>query len=577
MSASSSRTRIVCFTGVRVSLRLDSNVRDEKPSTRFVSSYACCYHLAVNSRKRFVSKLAILLALTASALIYASEPKGAVLPPVPATVDTITPGELRMHLEFLSSPELGGRYTLSPNFAIAARYLAAHLQAYGFRGAGENGSFLQTFQVVSAKPDTTKSSLQITKAGNAKDYHFGDFYVFSGRAGEAEGQIVFVGAGISSASQKHDDYAGLNVTGKIVLIAPGLPAGIDSSQLSEKEQGQGAAQAHGAVAMIVIPSGRMAEFMKNKNFQERIATRETVRLARDAEGGLPTVTLGPNAADEFVAACGLDLKNINDAITRKQPLQPQKTDVKARMTVALHLTRSSTQNVAGILEGSDARLKNEYVTFSAHYDHLKSGPSGEIFPGADDDGSGTTAVLTIAHAMSLARPKRSVLVIFHAGEELGLLGSQYNTDFAPVVPLEKMVVDLNIDMIGRSKPPNDKELEDEHLTDPNTVYLVGSNRISPELHQLSEETNAEFQKMKLDYYYNDPNNPERIYYRSDHWNYAKHGVPIIFYFDGTHVDYHRPTDTIDKIDFTKITNITRLVFETGWRIANLDHRLTKKP
>jgi len=515
--------------------------------------------------------------LTASALIYASEPKGAVLPPVPATVDTITPGELRMHLEFLSSPELGGRYTLSPNFAIAARYLAAHLQAYGFRGAGENGSFLQTFQVVSAKPDTTKSSLQITKAGNAKDYHFGDFYVFSGRAGEAEGQIVFVGAGISSASQKHDDYAGLNVTGKIVLIAPGLPAGIDSSQLSEKEQGQGAAQAHGAVAMIVIPSGRMAEFMKNKNFQERIATRETVRLARDAEGGLPTVTLGPNAADEFVAACGLDLKNINDAITRKQPLQPQKTDVKARMTVALHLTHSSTQNVAGILEGSDARLKNEYVTFSAHYDHLKSGPSGEIFPGADDDGSGTTAVLTIAHAMSLARPKRSVLVIFHAGEELGLLGSEYNTDYAPLVPLNQMVVDLNIDMIGRSRPPNDKEVEDEHLTDPNTVYLVGSNRISPELHQISEETNAEFQKMKLDYYYNDPNNPERIYYRSDHWNYAKHGIPIIFYFDGTHVDYHRPTDTIDKIDFTKMTNITRLVFETGWRIANLDHRLTKKP
>ncbi len=515
--------------------------------------------------------------MTASALIYASEPKGTVLPPVPPTVDTITPVELRMHLEFLSSPELGGRYTLSPNFAIAARYLAAHLEAYGFRGAGENGSFLQTFQVVSAKPDAAKSSLQITKAGNTKEYHFGDFYLFGGRSGEAEGQIVFVGTGISSPGQKHDDYAGLDVKGKIVLIATGMPAGIDSSQLSEKEQGRGAAEAHGAVGMITIPSPRMAEFMKGKNFQERIANREMVSLARDAESGLPTLTLGPNAAEEFVAACGLDLKSVNDAITRKQPLQPRNTDVSARMTVAQHLTRSTTQNVAGILEGSDAKLKNEYVTFSAHYDHLKSGPSGEIFPGADDDGSGTTAVLTIAHAMSLARPKRSVLVIFHAGEELGLLGSQYNTDFAPVVPLEKMVVDLNIDMIGRSKPPNDKELEDEHLTDPNTVYLVGSNRISPELQQLSEETNAEFQKMKLDYYYNDPNNPERIYYRSDHWNYAKHGVPIIFYFDGTHVDYHRPTDTIDKIDFTKMTNITRLVFETGWRIANLDHRLTKKP
>ena len=138
-----------------------------------------------------------------------------------------------------------------------------------------------------------------------------------------------------------------------------------------------------------------------------------------------------------------------------------------------------------------------------------------------------------------------------------------------------MVADLNIDMIGRSKPAGDNASLDEHLTDANTVYLVGSNRISSELHQISEDTNAQFQKMKLDYYYNDPNNPERIYFRSDHWNYAKHGVPIIFYFDGTHVDYHKPTDTVDKIDFTKLTNITRLVFETGWRLANLDHRLTK--
>jgi hypothetical protein len=531
----------------------------------------------VNSPK-FLAKSALLLALTASALIYAAEPKAPVLPPVPPTVDSITPTELRMHLEFLSSPELGGRYTLSPNFAIAARYLAAHLEGYGFHGAADGGNFLQTFQVVSAKPDTGKSSLQITKAGKTSDYHFGDFYLTPAIAGgEAEGQIVFVGAGVSSPSQKHDDYSGLDVKGKIVLIAPGIPAGIDPSQLSDDEQGQGAARAHGAVGVLAIPQQRILELMKNKNFQERAASRETVRLAREAEGKLPALTLGPNLLEELITACGLDLKTIYEAVLRKQTLQPRNTEVSARMSVSQHLTRTTTQNVAGILEGSDPKLKNEYVVFSAHYDHLKTGPSGEIYPGADDDGSGTTAVLTIAHAMSLERPKRSVLVIFHAGEELGLLGSEYNTDYAPVVPLEQIVADLNIDMIGRSRPPGDKEIEDEHLTNADTVYLVGSNRISPELHELSEETNTQFQKMKLDYYYNDPNNPEKIYYRSDHWNYAKHGIPIIFYFDGTHVDYHRPTDTIDKIDFTKMTRVTRLVFETGWRIANLDHRLTKKP
>jgi hypothetical protein len=524
--------------------------------------------------KSFSTKIILAMAIAISAAMYAAAP-ALVLPPVPTTVDSITPGELRMHLEFLASEELGGRYTLSPGFAIAARYLAAHLEAYGFKGAGDNGSFLQTFQVVSSKADTAKSALEITASGGKViSYHFGDFYLpADGHNGEVQGPVVFVGQGISSTSQKHDDYSGLDVKGKIVLIAPGTPADVDASQLGENGSGQGAAIAHGAVGILQLPQQRMLDFMKNKGFQERAASRETVRLTRATEGKLPTLTLGPALAEELLSAGGLHLKNVYEAVSHKQRLQPQKLDVSAKMTVATQATRSTTQNVAAILEGSDPKLRNEYVVFSAHYDHLKTGPNGEIYPGADDDGSGTTAVLTIAHAMSLEHPRRSVLVMFHAGEELGLLGSEYNTDFAPVVPLNQIVADLNIDMIGRSKQAGDNSMQDEHLTDTNTVYLVGSNRISQELHQLSEETNAQFQKMKLDYHYNDPNDPERIYFRSDHWNYAKHGIPIIFYFDGTSVDYHRPTDTIDKIDFSKLTKITRLVFETGWRIASLDHRL----
>jgi len=539
-----------------------------------VSGSQDCYHQSVIRFKTFSAKITLAVAITISAAMYAAAPT-MVLPPVPTTVDSITPGELRMHLEFLASEELGGRYTLSPGFAIAARYLAAHLEAYGFKGAGDNGSFLQTFQVVSSKADTAKSALDLTTSGGkTTSYHFGDVYLPSdGHSGEAQGPVVFVGQGISSTSQKHDDYAGLDVKGKIVLIAPGTPADVDSSQLGDNESGQGAAIAHGAVGILQLPQQRMLDLMKTKGFQERAASRETVRLARATEGKLPALSLGPASAEELLTAGGLNLKSIYEAVSHKQKLQPQKLDVSAKMTVATQLTRSTTQNVAAILEGSDPKLRNEYVVFSAHYDHLKTGPGGEIYPGADDDGSGTTAVLTIAHAMSLERPKRSVLVMFHAGEELGLLGSQYNTDYAPVVPLNQMVADLNIDMIGRSKQAGDNSLQDEHLTDANTVYLVGSNRISHELHQLSEETNAQFQKMKLDYHYNDPNEPERIYFRSDHWNYAKHGVPIIFYFDGTSVDYHRPTDTLDKIDFSKLTNVTRLVFETGWRIASLDHRL----
>ena len=211
-----------------------------------------------------------------------------------------------------------------------------------------------------------------------------------------------------------------------------------------------------------------------------------------------------------------------------------------------------SQNVVGILEGTDPQLKNEYVIFSGHYDHLKTGANGEIYHGADDDGSGTTAVLNIAEAMAMHPPKRSIFIIFHAGEELGLLGSLFNSDH-PAVPLDKTVVDLNIDMIGRSKPAGDTNEADKELTGPDAIYVIGANRISKELNEISEQTNNDFEKLKFDYTLNDPNHPERIYYRSDHWNYAKHGVPIIFYFDGVHVDYHKPTDTVDKIDFDKMS------------------------
>ncbi len=336
-----------------------------------------CYHQSVNRLKNFPAKIALAIALAVSAAMYAAAPAAVVLPPVPPTVDSITPGELRMHLQFLASEELGGRYTLSPNFAIAARYLASHLEAYGFKGAGEHGDFLQTFQVVSGKPDAAKSSLEVSFGGQAKFYHFGDFYIpGEGGNGEVQGQIVFVGTGISSSSQHHDDYAGLDVKRKIVLIVPGMPSDVDISRLDENEHGQGAARAHGAAGILQLPPQRLLELMKNKGFQERAASRETVRLARGAESSLPTVTLGPALAGELLAACGLDLKSVYEAVNHKQKLQTKNVDITAKMTVAMQLSRSTTQNVAAILEGTDPTLKHEYVVFSAHYDHLKTGPGG---------------------------------------------------------------------------------------------------------------------------------------------------------------------------------------------------------
>lgn len=509
-------------------------------------------------------------------LIVGLSAAAANLAPVPAaSVDAISPGELRMHLEFLASPELGGRYTLAPNFPLVARYLAAHLESYGFHGAGDQGDFLQHFAVISSKPDVQNTSLSVTSQGATTDYSFGDIYPLESGEGKSEGQIVFIGYGIAAPEQNHDDYANLDVKGKIVLLISATPTGVDRSVLKRNESGVNAAVDHGAAGVLEIPSLRMSEFMKRKDFRDRSAARENVRLAKDSDSRFPAVLLSPSVAEKLVTALGLHWSEIEDAEEHGTPLRTKATQASAHISVVQREREITTQNVVGVLAGTDPVLKNEYIAFSAHYDHLQTSDRGEVYPGADDDGSGTTAVLAIAHAMAMDPPKRSVLVIFHAGEELGLLGSEYNADYAPAVPLERMVADLNIDMIGRSKPAGDHNRLDEHLSDANTIYLVGSDRISKELHHISEETNADYQKLKLDYYYNDPANPERIYYRSDHWNYAKHNVPVIFYFDGTHVDYHKPTDTVDKIDFDKLTKVTRLVFETGWRLGNLDHELAK--
>jgi Zn-dependent M28 family amino/carboxypeptidase len=226
----------------------------------------------------------------------------------------------------------------------------------------------------------------------------------------------------------------------------------------------------------------------------------------------------------------------------------------------------TSENVLGFLEGTDK--KEELIIITAHYDHI--GRNGDqINNGADDDGSGTTSVIEIAEAFVAAKkngngPRRSILFMTVTGEEKGLLGSQYYTA-NPVFPLKNTVVNLNIDMVGRVDP--------KHVENPDYVYLVGSDRLSSELHEISEKVNETFSQLDLDYTYNDENHPERIYYRSDHWNFAKNNVPIIFYFNGTHEDYHRPTDTIDKINFDMLVKRARLVYHTAWVLSNRDERL----
>ncbi len=225
-----------------------------------------------------------------------------------------------------------------------------------------------------------------------------------------------------------------------------------------------------------------------------------------------------------------------------------------------------SENVLAYIKGSEK--PEEIIVISAHLDH-EGVKNGEIYNGADDDGSGTVAILEIAEAFKQAAdagkgPKRSILFLHVTGEEKGLLGSKYYSE-NPIFPLENTVTNLNMDMIGR--------VDDHHKGNPNYIYLIGADKLSTELHNVSEAMNKKYTNINLDYKYNDDNDPNRFYYRSDHYNFAKHNIPVIFYFNGTHDDYHRPTDTPDKINYEMLEKRTRLVFHTAWEVANRENRL----
>ena len=227
-----------------------------------------------------------------------------------------------------------------------------------------------------------------------------------------------------------------------------------------------------------------------------------------------------------------------------------------------------SENVVAFIKGSEK--PDEIVVISAHLDH-EGVKNGEIYNGADDDGSGTVAILEIAQAFKKANedgqgPKRSILFLHVTGEEKGLLGSKYYTE-NPIFPLANTVTDLNIDMIGRIDENHKKK------KDRNYVYLIGADKLSTDLHKISEEANKKYMNINLDYTYNDEDDPNRFYYRSDHYNFAKHNIPVIFYFNGTHDDYHQPSDTPDKINYDLLENRARLVFYTAWEIANRKDRL----
>jgi Zn-dependent M28 family amino/carboxypeptidase len=378
-------------------------------------------------------------------------------------------------------------------------------------------------------------------------------------------EFTFMGYGIDDSL--YSDFKKEDVTGKLVLIFSGEPYDIFENSIltgtpepshwsSNWRKKLELMKKKGAAAVFIITEDVPAEIKMLKHYIE------TPSMYLDDANEEKEERTAPS----FYISEKMELKKMKEKIDKKaKPLSfTSKTDVKIRLQ--RKTDNLTAENVLGLIEGTD--LKDEYIIITAHYDHI--GADGkEVYNGADDDGSGTVALLEIAEAFMKAKsegngPRRSVLIMPVSGEEKGLLGSKYYTDH-PVFPLEKTVCDLNIDMIGR--------LDDKHKDNPNYVYLIGSDKLSSELHKISEEANDKYSNLQLDYTFNRPEDPNRFYYRSDHYNFAKNNIPVIFYFNGTHEDYHKPTDTVDKINFEKMEKITRLVFYTAWELANRNERI----
>jgi Zn-dependent M28 family amino/carboxypeptidase len=341
------------------------------------------------------------------------------------------------------------------------------------------------------------------------------------------------------------------------------------------------ARSKGVVGLIYVPDFQyLANWQRNR---QRIIERGSTVVAKfqqqSGPSSLPSIVISPEIAQALFAGEPQSAAGIFNASYGGNLPGPfvMRDTKKVTMNVASNSEAVQTQNVVAVWEGSDPVLKAEYVAFGAHYDHVGNCPpvgDDTICNGADDDGSGTTALLGMAEALARAstRPKRSVLFVWHCGEEKGLWGSRYFTQY-PTVPLNQIVVQINIDMIGRSKNEGDTNSRNSELTGPDAVYLIGSTMMSTELGEIVNTVNKSFLNLALDTKYDDPKDPNRFFYRSDHYNYARKGIPIIFFFDGVHEDYHRPGDTADKIDYQKMEKVTRTIYMTMWEIANRPVRL----
>ncbi|BAV09834.1 PA domain-containing protein [Filimonas lacunae] len=475
----------------------------------------------------------------------------------------VTAAGLKEKLTIVASAEMEGRETATAGQRRAATYIEGIFKQLGLQ-PGNKDSFQQSFPVYIDTLSASSLLINNTPLVFGEDFAIGLQSVTDTTVSFKE--IVLAGYGITDSI--YDDYKDLDVKGKLVLIAEGEPklengnyllTGTDKHSRNANQYVKLAnARKHGAALVLFYQQAMLKAPQVKSGMYNKARTANNI--------GANLVTVNAKVLETIVKGFSTD---IDEMISTGHSLSTTiATDVKVSLKREAKLLSST--NVIGILPGTDK--KEEYVFVTGHYDHL--GVRGDkIFYGADDDGSGTVTVLQLAEAFVAAKakgyaPRRSMVFMTVSGEEKGLWGSEFFSDH-PTVNLDSVTVDLNIDMIGRLDPAYKNSDSTKH------IYVVGDDKLSSDLTPITDSINKNYVKLTLDRKFNDPKDPNRIYYRSDHYNFARKGVPIIFYFDGIHNDYHQPSDTVDKILFNTMEKRARLVFFTAWDMVNRENMLKR--
>jgi len=490
----------------------------------------------------------------------------------------IKPEDLKLLVYALASDSMQGRETGEEGQRIAAQFIADQFKNAGLPPKADKGFF----QKIMLQNDTWKDIS--FKVGDQEFRNKTDYYVYPAFCPDRPlteiKEVVFIGFGIED--EKYNDYGKTDVAGKAVIFYNGEPMTTEGKSLiTGSDFRSNWSLEWRKKVQLAKKKGATAVFIIDPEFEESLKKN---RKGISSYGWKPVGSDANVVANEFIpnvfisttlakALLGDKAEKVEKELADLRKGGEKFKPVKVKAKIELRLDKESKtlegSNVLAVIEGSDEKLKKEYVFVTAHYDHLGMSDSTVIYYGADDNASGTSGVIEIARAFAEAKkqgigPKRTVVCMLVSGEEKGLLGSKYYTEF-PIFPLDKTIVDINIDMIGR--------VDEKHANNPDYIYVIGDDRISSQLHEISELVNSEHTKLELDYKYNAKDDPNHFYERSDHFNFAEKGIPIVFYFNGVHPDYHRPTDTADKINFEALAKRAQLAFYVAWEAANSPEKI----